>query len=246
MEKRMLTRCLGSLAASVLLALGTANAAPDAGSWQSAQIVAFNDFDDLEVKLDGKPAKAFLVGLRPIREAIKDMPQQQRARESALAALSKAELFAQVVTRRGEAVGLSIDAFSHRKHGFDHPWDPEKHPYCWTGWGAYNFNTYFLHAGTTKYLDNFGDNRPWRERFARAIGEVEGNEHGAIAPPAGEPSALVCRLLLIRQHGQATLKHTDKRWLQVASARLQCVSQSCNPSVAEQSHRLEKALVDIG
>ena len=70
----------------------------------------------------------------------------------------------------GERVGLSIDAFLHRKHGFDHPWEPQKYPYCWTGWGAYNFNTYFLHAKTTTYLDNFGDNQPWRERFAaRAI-----------------------------------------------------------------------------
>jgi hypothetical protein len=37
-------------------------------------------------------------------------------------------LFAQVVTKQGETLGLSIDAFGHRKHDFDHPWDPNKYP----------------------------------------------------------------------------------------------------------------------
>jgi hypothetical protein len=69
-------------AATLLFALGIAPAAAQGGQWQSAEIVTFNDFDDLQVNLDGKAHKAFLVGLRPIRETIEGKEQQERAREA--------------------------------------------------------------------------------------------------------------------------------------------------------------------
>lgn len=169
----MSVRLAGCAAAAVLFAIGVASAAPYAGEWQSAEIVTFTDFDDLEVKLDGKVHKAFLVGLRPIRESVKGKEEQKRVRDAALAELKKSELSAQIVTRRGESVGLSIDTFAHMKHGFAHEWDPKKYPYCWSGWGAYNFNVYFLDAKTTTFEDNFGENKHWREYFAQAVKRIE-------------------------------------------------------------------------
>ena len=165
---------VGMRAAGILLlGLGIASAAPQGGEWQPAEIVTFTDFDDLEVKLDGKAHKAFFVGLRPIRETTKGKEQQERVQDAVRAKLKKCELFAQVVTRHGDVLGLSIDAFSHRKNGFDHPWDPSKYPYCWSGWGAYNFNVYFLYSRAATYQDNFGPNKHWREYFAQAIKKIE-------------------------------------------------------------------------
>jgi hypothetical protein len=88
--------------------------------------------------------------------------------------LKNSELFVQVVTTRSELLGLSIDAFAHRKHGFQHPWDPNKYSYCWSGWGAYNFNVYFLQTKSTTYQDNFGDNKYWRQYFSEAVKKIEG------------------------------------------------------------------------
>ncbi len=170
----MWNRFVGGVAGAVLLALGSASAAPHAEDWQSAEIVKFTDFDDLEVKLDGKTHKAFFVGLRPIRETTAGKEQQERARNAVRAELKKSELFAQVVTRRGVLLGLSIDAFAHRRHGFPHPWDPNKYPSCWSGWGAYNFNVYFLHTKAAMFQDNFGENKHWREYFAQAARRIEG------------------------------------------------------------------------
>jgi hypothetical protein len=170
----MSVRVVGSVAATVLLVCGSAVAAPHAENWQAVEIVAFRDFDDLDVKLDGKPHKAFLVGLKPIRETAKGKERQKQLRDAVLAQFKKSALFAQVVTRRGEAVGLSIDAFAHHGHGFDHPWDPVKYPYCWTGWGAYNFNSYFLYTKTARYQDNLGDNKDWKARFEQVVCRMEG------------------------------------------------------------------------
>src|SRR5262245_25311764 len=142
----MVVRFLGFVAAAVLLAVAVASAGEDAGPWRSAEIVTFNDFDDLEVKLDGKAQKAFLVGLRPLREAVKDKDQQERLRKDIVAKLRKNDLFARVITRRQGVPGLSVDTFVHHKHDFDHEWNPGAYPYCWSGWFAYNFNTYFLYT----------------------------------------------------------------------------------------------------
>ena len=172
----MFVRFTGSVAGTVLLALGVTSAAPHAGEWRSAEIVTFTDFDDLEVKLDGKAHKAFLVGLRPIGETTEGKEQQERARDAAWAELKNSELFAQVVTKWGETLGLSIDAFAHKKHGFDHPWDPNKYPYCWSGWGAYNFNVYFLYTRATALQDNFGENKHWREYFGQAVKKIEAKD----------------------------------------------------------------------
>ncbi len=131
------------------------------------------DFDDLEVRLAGEPRKAFLVGLRPMRESAAGMEEHERLRKAVHDQLKKCELFAQVVTRRGEALGISLDAFAHKRHGFEHGWDPVAYPYCGTGWGAYNFNLYFLHAGFTEFEDNFGENETRRKRFAELLGKIE-------------------------------------------------------------------------
>jgi hypothetical protein len=177
--------CLGGMTGAVLLALGVAAAAPQAGDWQSAEVVRFTDFDDLEVKLDGTPHKTFLVGLRPLRETVEGKAKQERARDAVRAELKKSELFAQVVTRRGDRVGLSLDAFAHKKNGFDHPWDPSKYPYCWSGWGAYNFNVYFLATRATTFQDNFGENKPWREHFARAVEKLKEKDKDKERAPHG-------------------------------------------------------------
>lgn len=168
----MFARLAVCVTAVFLFAPTIAPAAPYAGEWQSVEIVKFTDFDDLEVKLGVKNHKAFLVGLTPIRESVKGKEEQQRAREAALDLLKKSELSAQVVTPRGEVLGLSIDAFAHEKHGFSHEWDPNKYPYCWSGWGAYNYNVYFLYTKATTYQDNFGENDHWREYFAQAVKKI--------------------------------------------------------------------------
>jgi hypothetical protein len=175
----MFGRCTACVAGIVILALGAASAAQDAGPWQSAEIVTFTDFDNLEVKLDGQKYKAFLVGLRPLRETIQGKDEQDRLRKSVLAKLRKNSLSARVITKRGEVVGLSIDAFGHHKNDFDHPWDPGEYPYCWTGWFAYNFNTYFLYTKTTRFQDNFGDNTLWRDKFAEVACGMQEAERAA-------------------------------------------------------------------
>jgi hypothetical protein len=153
---------LAVVASTGLAALGSISAAPNASDWKRLEIVRFGDFNDLEVKLDGKTHAAFLVGLRPIRDSEVEKEQQQQIRSAALARLKHSELFARIVTKRGEVLGLSVDAFAHKKHGFEHPWEPERYPYCWSGWGAYNFNAYFLHTKVTTFQDNFGENESWR------------------------------------------------------------------------------------
>jgi hypothetical protein len=175
----MFVRWGGGVVGIVLLALGVAAAAQDAGPWQSTEVVTFTDFDDLEVKLDGKTHKAFLVGLRPLRETVEGKAQRERLRKQIVAKLRKNALSARVMTKRGEVVGLSVDTFMHHKNDFDHPWNPGQYPYCWTGWGAYNFNTYFLYAKTTRFQDNFGDNALWRDRFVEVVCGMQGAERAA-------------------------------------------------------------------
>jgi hypothetical protein len=146
----------------------------ETGAWQPVEVVKFTDFDDLEVKFGGKTHKAFLVGLRPLREGDKDRVEQLR--KDMLTKLQKNALSARVVTTRGEAVGLSLDAFSHHANDFGHGWDPGKYPYCWSGWGAYNLNAYFLHAGVTRPADTFGRNARYREQFAAVVKKIEGKD----------------------------------------------------------------------
>jgi hypothetical protein len=149
-------------------------AALQAQPWRPVEIVAFRDFDDLEVRIDGRTRPAFLVGLRPLRDTIPDMKAQQRATAAVAARCNNAELFAKVVTTKDDRLGLSLDSFSTtKKTGFDHRWDPATYPYCKTGWGAYNFNLYFLHAQTASYHDNFGDNAHWREFFSGVVEELK-------------------------------------------------------------------------
>jgi hypothetical protein len=120
-----------SIVVAVLI-LATVRAAPHTGDWKSAEVVSFKDFDDMEVKLDGKPCKAFLVGLRPLREAWKNKEERERIQKEIYAALKESKLSASVVTKKCDIVGLSLDTFARNKHGFDHEWDPNKYPYCAT------------------------------------------------------------------------------------------------------------------
>jgi len=175
----MIRRLVGSLAATFLFAVGSISAQPGAGPWQSAVITAFTDFDDLEVKLDGTTQRAFLVGVRPIREVVTSNDQQERLRKSVIAKLQKNALSARVITKKGKVVGLSIDAFMHHKNDFDHAWNPNEYSYCWSGWGAYNFNTYFLQTQTTSFQDNFGENKDWREKFAEVVCKMRGANRAA-------------------------------------------------------------------
>jgi len=119
----------------------------------------------MEVKLDGKSCKAFLVGLRPLREAWENKKERERIQKEIYATLKESKLFVSVVTKTCDIVRLSLDTFARNKHGFNHDWDPNKYPYCATGWGAYNFNLYFLHRVFTTPHDNFGDNKAFEDFF---------------------------------------------------------------------------------
>jgi hypothetical protein len=67
----------------------------------------------------------------------------------------------------------------HHKNDFGHPWDPNKYTYCWSGWGAYNLNTYFLQTKRTTFVDKLGDRedyKNYREIFRQAIKKIETKE----------------------------------------------------------------------
>lgn len=180
-----MTRCF-AVTAAILLTLGSASASDQTGHWQSTEIVAFTDFDDLQVKLDGKQHKAFLVGLRPLRETA-DKDQLDKLRKAVLDKLRINSLSARVVTKRGEAVGLSLDTFMHHKNDFNHPWrNGGDCFYGWTGWGAYNFNSYFLQMKTAGFLDNCGKNERYREQLiANVCGMRAAERASALIPDLG-------------------------------------------------------------
>jgi hypothetical protein len=188
MATRAFPKVSAFFAGAVVLACLTSHAAPNAADWQEAEIVRFTDFDDLEVTLDGKPHKAFLVGLTPLREIHQDKNKREDARVAVEAQMKKCRLVAKVVTTDGEVVGLSIDTGPGRAPAFDHFWDPNEYPYCWSGWGMFNFNAYFLWNGTTTFKDNFGENDGWREAFARVRREIEQKPQRKTEPGVGADS----------------------------------------------------------
>jgi len=177
-EKTMISRSVFALAGVVLFGLTVARA--DDIGWHGVEVVKFTDFDDVQVKLDGKETKAFFAGLRPIRETVKDEEKLSRLRTEITAKLRKNALSARILTKKdAPVVGLSVDAFTHHKNDFDHPWDPNDHPYCWSGWGAYNLNTYFLWTKTTTFVDRLGDSedyRYYREHLREAVKKIEAKE----------------------------------------------------------------------
>jgi hypothetical protein len=164
----------------LLFGLAVASAENDTQSWHGVEIVKFTDFDDLQVKLDGKERNAFLVGLRPLRETVKEKEQLNRLRIEITTKLRKNALSARVLTKKSaEVVGLSIDTFTHHKNDFEHMWNPNLYPYCWSGWGAYNLNTYFLWTTTTTFVDKLGDRedyKHYRESFREAVKKIEAKE----------------------------------------------------------------------
>jgi hypothetical protein len=67
----------------------------------------------------------------------------------------------------------------NHKNDFGHPWDPNKHTCCWSGWGAYNLNTYFLQTKRTTSVDKLGDSedyKNYRKIFRQAIKKIETKE----------------------------------------------------------------------
>jgi hypothetical protein len=174
----MLSRSVFATASVLLFGLVVARA--DDIAWHGVEIVKFTDFDDVQVKLDGKERKAFLVGLRPLRETVKEKEQLERLRTEITTKLRKNALSARILTKeKAEVVGLSVDAFTHHKNDFGHPWDPNQYPYCWSGWGAYNLNTYFLWTKTTTFADRLGDSedyKNYRELFREAVKKIETKE----------------------------------------------------------------------
>lgn len=166
-------------------AISAAEPIPD---WRPVEVVAVEGFDDLAVRLDGgEVRRAFLAGLRPIPPEVgfrplgKEHVEDERTRiaRKVMKRLASADLFARVVTEQEGKLGLSIDAFSHKRYGFEHVWDPRKYPYCNTGWGAYNFNLYFLDQGYTTFLDNIGDNEV-ADVFHEARRMIESNSSKSI------------------------------------------------------------------
>jgi hypothetical protein len=179
----MVMRSRSVLATAGMLFVGLLGAwADDAPlAWHTIEIVRFTDFDDVQIKLDdGKETKAFLVGLRPLRETVKDEKQRERLRAEITTKLRKNALSARILTMKdAQVVGLSVDAFTHHKNDFGHPWDPNQYPYCWSGWGAYNLNTYFLHTKVTTFVDALGDREDYkyyREYFREAVKKIEASQ----------------------------------------------------------------------
>jgi hypothetical protein len=176
----MFLRPVFALTGALLFGLVVARAGDEKQSWYGVEIVRFTDFDDVQVKLNGKESKAFLVGLRPLRETFKGKEQLERLRTEITAKLQNNALSARILTKKdADVVGLSVDTFMHHKNDFGHAWDPNKYSYCWSGWGAYNFNTYFLHTKTTTFLDRLGDSenyQSYRESFRQAVKKVEAKE----------------------------------------------------------------------
>ena len=180
----------------LVLAVTTIPAAEPIPDWRRVEVVAVEGFGDLAVRLDGgEVRRAFLVGLRPIPPEVgfrplgKEHVEDQRTRiaNKVMKHLASADLFARVVIEQGGKLGLSIDAFSHKRHGFPHVWDPRKYPYCNTGWGAYNFNLYFLEQGYTTFLDNIGDNEV-ADVFHEVRRTIENNlSKSIVTVPAVEP-----------------------------------------------------------
>jgi hypothetical protein len=176
----MLSRSVVGLVGALLFGFVVARAGDDTQSWYAVEIMTFTDFDDVQVKLDGKETKAFLVGLRPLRETVKEKEQLERLRTEVTAKLRKNSLSARILTEdNAKVVGLSVDAFMHHKNDFGHAWDPAKYTYCWSGWGAYNLNTFFLQTKTTTFVDNLGDSedyKNYREVFRQAVKKIETQE----------------------------------------------------------------------
>lgn len=227
MNRKPLSLVLLLLAASLLSADLLTAAEPPSPEWQSVEVVAVQGFDDLTVRFEsGEERRAFLVGLRPIPPELGFVPpgkehfvdERIRTAQKVLEHLKSADLFAQVVTEQDGKLGLSIDAFSHHRHAFPHPWDPRRYPYCNTGWGAYNFNLYFLEQGYTTFLDDLGDHE-LADVFQRARREIENNlSKSVVVVPASAPSQNVGilyyddeLLFLVRDPGDDRTRPREKQ-----------------------------------
>jgi hypothetical protein len=171
--------CLLALAA--LSPTDPAPSPPDAATEEKAQavsdfsretleVVAFNDVDDVVVKIDGKERNAYLIGLRPFREVEADKDRREAAREEMAAVLEKSDLLVGVVARKGRKLGLTVSTYGHlSRYRFKEGWNPE-YPWCAVGgWGEYNLNLYFLHRDFAAYDENFGDTRRWKDLFAKVV-----------------------------------------------------------------------------
>ena len=143
------------LAAQLLVADAPPIASENLGQWNQLRVESLRDFDDLHVAIDGERHNAFLIGLRPLRDIGISKCRQKRLREIALDYFRKSDLSCRIIERRGDRVGIMVDAFSHMEHPFTEKWDPAQYPWCRTGWGAYNFNLYFLHLKLTQFEENF-------------------------------------------------------------------------------------------
>src|SRR5215203_3893389 len=96
----MLSRSIPALAGVFLFGLIVVRAGDTQQSWHGVKIVCFTDFDDVQVKLDGKEAKAFFAGLRPLRQTIKEKEQLTRLRTEITAKLRKNALSARILTKK--------------------------------------------------------------------------------------------------------------------------------------------------
>lgn len=189
----------------------------ETGEWQGLEVAAFRDFDDLEVTLGGQKRTAFLVGLRPLGD------KAGKVRKDVLTKLEKNTLFARVVTTRGATVGLSVDTFMHHTNDFGHPWDPKTYPYCWSGWGAYNLNAYFLHTRVTTFADTFGRNDRFREQFAGVVKALAAPADPGKKPKPvedGEALAGTWTLTEIELAGNPRPPGATERWV-IGSGRIE-------------------------
>jgi uncharacterized protein (TIGR03067 family) len=219
----------------------------ETGEWQGLEVVAFRDFDDLEVTLGGKKCTAFLVGLQPLGK--KD--GAEKVRKDVLAKLQKNALWARVVTARGEVVGLSVDTFVHHKNDFGHPWDPKKYPYCWSGWGAYNLNAYFLHAGVTTFKDTFGRNDRYREQFTGVVKALAAPADPAKKPKPAEDEAALAgtwKVTEIELAGNPRPPGANERWVigdgRIEWERLRPVTFKVTPDATKTPKQIDLEIVE--
>ncbi|MEQ8787959.1 MAG: hypothetical protein RIC55_16755 [Pirellulaceae bacterium] len=133
------------------------------------EILALRDFDDVELKFNGMRRTAFLVGLAPLDASDLDAAERKRRLRAVGELLKRCDLVVTVVVQEEDRLGVALNAYAHRRHGFEHPWNPSKYPWCATNWGAYNLNLYFLHQGWADFQDNFDidNHQRWKPHFEK-------------------------------------------------------------------------------
>lgn len=130
-----------------------------AAEWHEMRIVSFNDFDDVKIMIDGRMETAYLIGLKPMHKTKASKAKIKMMRQLITNKFAKSRLGGVIFEKKDNKIGLLVDTFLHHRNDFKdtHLWDPNKYPWCGTGWGGYNFNIYFVYKRWAEYEPNCTD-----------------------------------------------------------------------------------------